>query len=41
VDRRPPSFLRRLAACLVADALLLAFFLTTWLAAQAVSDQLL
>ena len=41
VDRRPPPFLRRLAACLVADALLLAFLLITWLAAQADSDQLL
>jgi hypothetical protein len=41
VERRPVPFLRRLAAALVMDALLLGFLLLTWLAAQAASDQLL
>ena len=35
------TFLRRLAAVLVMDALLIAFPLTTWLAARAVRDLLL
>jgi hypothetical protein len=35
------DFVRRLVALLVLDALLLAFLLTTWLAAQAASDLLL
>jgi hypothetical protein len=34
-------YVRRLAAALVMDGLLLAFLLCTWLAAQAVSDLLL
>jgi hypothetical protein len=35
------TFVRRLAALLVMDALLLAFLLLTWLAAQASRDLLL
>jgi hypothetical protein len=35
------TFVRRLAALLVMDALLLAFLLMTWLAAQAARDLLL
>jgi hypothetical protein len=35
------DFVRRLVALLVLDALLLAFLLATWLAAQAVSEVLL
>lgn len=35
------AFVRRLLALLILDGLLLAFLLTTWLAAQAVSDLLL
>jgi hypothetical protein len=35
------TFVRRLAALLVMDALLLVFLLMTWLAAQAARDMLL
>ena len=37
----PVSFVRRMAANLVMDALLIAFPLATWWAAQAVRDLLL
>jgi hypothetical protein len=41
VEQPPVPYVRRLAAALVMDGLLLAFLLATWLAAQAVSDLLL
>jgi hypothetical protein len=41
VAKPPVPFVRRAAANLVMDALLLGFLLLTWLAAQAVRDLLL
>jgi hypothetical protein len=41
VAKPPVPFVRRLAANVVMDVLLLAFLLVTWLAAQAARDLLL